>query len=86
VLAYTLNIDNYPRHFTWIDRRSGCLKLQRGIYWLEDDTLLLCMAPINKRRPTEFITTPYDGRTLFALERIKAEGPSPPGKGKEETP
>jgi uncharacterized protein (TIGR03067 family) len=86
VVAYNLNIDNYPRHFTWIDRRCGSLTIQRGIYWLEGETLLLCMAAINKRRPTEFITAPYDGRTMFALERVETEEPSPAATSNEVTP
>ena len=37
---------------------------------------MLCLAPVNMRRATEFLTQPYDGRTLFTLERVK-----PPGEG-----
>lgn len=77
VVAYNLDMRDYPRHFDWYEYRGGDLRLQRGVYWIEGDTLLVCLGPINGRRATEFITTPYDGRTLFALNRIEGKSELP---------
>jgi len=74
IVAYQLDVKQYPPRFTWIfrDERGG-IALQKGIYWVEGDTLMLCLAPIDSRRATEFLTQPGDGRTLFALERVASE-------------
>lgn len=81
-VAYTLDIDNDPRCFNWFDRKTGLLRQQRGIYWIEGETLMLCMGSINERRPSEFVTAPGDGRLLFVLKRI--EKPEHPGLLKSE--
>jgi uncharacterized protein (TIGR03067 family) len=73
VVAYDVNINNYPYHFTWTLRGYGGIMIQRGVYWLEKDTLMLCLAPVNTRRATEFLTQPHDGRTMFILERAKPQ-------------
>ena len=78
VVAYNLDIKHYPRHFDWYEYRGRELRLQRGVYWIEGETLLLCLGPVNKRRATEFLTTPYDGRTLFAMKRIEGKNDLPP--------
>ncbi len=38
--------------------------LQRGIYRFSGDTVTFCMAGAGGARPTDFTTTPGDGRTL----------------------
>lgn len=75
-VAYSLDLKTYPPRFTWVHRQPYYIAMQKGIYWVEGDTLMLCLAPINMRRATEFLTQPYDGRTLFTLERVK-----PPEEG-----
>ncbi len=78
VVAYNLDLRHYPRHFDWYEYRGSDLRLQRGVFWVEGETLLLCLGPVNRRRATEFVTTPYDGRTLFALERVEGKPELPP--------
>ncbi len=77
-VAYNLDMRLYPRHFDWYEYRGGQLRLQRGVYWIEGETLLLCLGAVNGRRATEFVTTPYDGRTLFAMKRIEGKSEVPP--------
>ena len=81
VVAYSLETRQYPGQFGWTLRRGGCIFMQKGVLWQEGDTLTLCVAPINQRRATEFLTQPGDGRTLFVLKRAKlpGDGPSQPG-------
>ena len=67
-VAYKLDTKFYPRHFMWCIRPGGCIHMQRGVYWLADDALLLCLGPVNGRRATEFVTEPHDGRTFFVLK------------------
>jgi uncharacterized protein (TIGR03067 family) len=40
-----------------------------GIYQLDDDTFRLCFAFPSEERPTEFVTYPGSGRTLFVYRR-----------------
>jgi len=86
IVAYHLDVDQNPPHFTWVFHgQFGGIQLQKGVYWAEGDTLMLCLAPIDARRATEFLTQPGDGRTLFSLERIAAEdeaGALPTGRPK----
>lgn len=70
-VAYDLDIDHYPRFFNWHDRISGLVRQQKGLYWIEDDTLMLCMGSVHERRPSEFVTAPGDGRILFVLKRFE---------------
>lgn len=78
VVAYNLDVKHYPRHFDWYEYQGRELRLQRGVYWLEGETLLLCLGPINRRRASEFLTTPYDGRTFFVMKRIEGKNALPP--------
>ncbi len=80
VVAYNLDTKDDPPRFDWYEYRGGELRLQRGVYWIQEDTLLICLGPINGRRATEFLTTPYDGRTLFALKRTEPKTGSAPTK------
>jgi uncharacterized protein (TIGR03067 family) len=73
-VAYRLDTKFYPRHFMWCIRPGGCIQMQRGVYWLADDKLLLCVGPVNGRRATEFLTEPQDGRTFFVLQRAESGG------------
>jgi len=75
VVAYDVNVKTYPYHFTWTLRSFGRILIQRGVYWLENDVLMLCLAPVNTRRATEFLTQPHDGRTMFILERAAPQDP-----------
>ena len=55
-----------------------------GIYALEKDRLMLCLAPVVPgkdpgRRPAEFKTRDGDGLALFVLERVGPKGPVDPG-------
>lgn len=77
-VAYSLDIKHYPRQFDWYEYRGSELSLQRGVYWLEGETLLLCLGPVNRRRATEFLTTPYDGRILFVMKRLEGKNNLPP--------
>jgi uncharacterized protein (TIGR03067 family) len=77
VVAYNLNVKHYPRHFDWYQYVGSQLRLQRGVYWIEGDTVLLCLGPVNGRRATNFVTTPYDGRTLFVLRSLESESDLP---------
>ena len=77
VVAYNLDTKDDPSRFDWFEYQGAMLRLQRGVYWLDGETLLLCLGPVNGRRATEFLTTPYDGRTLFVLKRV-IEAPGPP--------
>jgi uncharacterized protein (TIGR03067 family) len=75
-VAYDLDLKTYPPRLTWVHRLPCHIAIQKGVYWVDGDTLIICLAPINTRRATEFLTQPYDGRTMFTLERLEpaAEG------------
>ena len=73
-VAYDLDLKDYPPRFRWVHREPCYIAIQKGIYWLEGDTLMICLAAVNMRRATEFLTQPYDGRTMFTLERVKPAG------------
>ena len=45
----------------------------RGIYNLEGDTLISCVAPVGKDRPTAFSAAPGSGWTLRVFRRAKAD-------------
>lgn len=45
----------------------------RGIYNLAGDTLISCVAPVGKDRPTAFLSTPVNGWTLRVFRRAKAD-------------
>ena len=70
VVAYRPIPNNEPRLFTWVLRSQGCLFMQRGVYRLQGDDLMLCVGPTNERRAIDFLTQPGDGRTLYVLRRV----------------
>jgi hypothetical protein len=87
VVSYSLDLKTSPPGMSWILPRYSHLptqrgllwSIQRGIYWLESDTLMICMGPINAQPAAEFLTQPIDGQTLFILERVNPldRAPSP---------
>ncbi len=77
IVAYHLGLDAHPPQFTWVLRHQHGIALQRGVYWLEGDTLMLCLSSVDRQRANDFITQPGDGRTLFVMERIASDGPPP---------
>ncbi len=70
VVAYDLDLRTYPPRFSWVLRRPGRTMQQAGVYWLDGDTLMLCVSSVNARGATEFLTQPGDGRTMFILQRV----------------
>jgi uncharacterized protein (TIGR03067 family) len=54
----------------------------RGIYRLEADTLISCVAPPGADRPTEFAAKEGTGHTLRTFRRVKSEAADVPDKGK----
>jgi uncharacterized protein (TIGR03067 family) len=73
IVAYGLDLKYYPRHFHWYLQCDGRLYMQEGVFWVEGDTLMLCLGAVNGRPAAEFLTQPGDGRTLFVLERAKPQ-------------
>jgi hypothetical protein len=73
VVAYDIDLNPIRPGFTWW---LPCAKLpmQKGIYWLERDSLMICLGAVNSRAATEFLTQPGDGRTLFILKRATSRG------------
>lgn len=48
-------------------------KVEMGIYELDGDTLKICSAAINEKRPTEFGSKEGGTTTLVILKRVKKE-------------
>ena len=74
IAAYNIGIKDYPRRMSWVVKPCGRIAMQKGVYWLEGETLMLCMGPVNSRRATEFLTQPGDGRTMYVLQRVSVQG------------
>src|SRR6266849_7527981 len=53
-----------------IDLISGT-NVAKGIYGWEDEHLKLCISPVNKARPTEFVSNPQVNRYYYILKRQK---------------
>ena len=45
-VAYDLDRKDYPPRFTWVHREPCYIAIQKGVYWLEGDTLMICLAPV----------------------------------------
>jgi uncharacterized protein (TIGR03067 family) len=44
-----------------------------GIYQLDGDTLISCVAKVDQKRPTEFATRPASGHTLRVFKRVRVD-------------
>jgi uncharacterized protein (TIGR03067 family) len=68
VVGYNVNPERTPAGFTW-RLPDGGLTFQDGVYYLEGDTLVICIAKINSTGATQFMTKPADGKSLFVMRR-----------------
>ena len=72
LVAYNVNIAKVPAGLIWsVPQSESGVMFQDGIYYLEGDTLVICMARTNAPPATQFVTLPGDGRTLFVLQRAR---------------
>lgn len=71
VVAYDIDLSAIPPRFTWTLPCTSEIIRQKGIYWLEGDSLMICLGAINTPAATEFLTQPNSGRTLFILKRAR---------------
>ncbi len=70
VVNYRPVYGDIPRQFAWVLWQNGRVRMQRGVYCLEEDALALCVGPVNGNRATQLLTEPQDGRTLYVLQRV----------------
>jgi uncharacterized protein (TIGR03067 family) len=68
VVAYNVNPDRTPAGFVW-RLPDGGITFQDGVYYLEGDTLVICLGRINGTTASQFVTQPGDGRSLYVLRR-----------------
>lgn len=68
-----------PKHIDY-QMTEGFSKGQKqlGIYEVEGDTFKSCFSKPGAERPTDFSSTPGDGRTLSVWKRDKPAAPAPP--------
>jgi uncharacterized protein (TIGR03067 family) len=71
VVAYDIDLNSIPPRFTWTLPGGSRLTAQKGVYWLERDSLMICLGAMKREAATEFLTQPGDGRTLFILQRTR---------------
>src|SRR5438874_10570185 len=69
VVAYSLNPTKSPLGFSWKLPQPHSVMLQDGIYYLQGDTLVICLASINAPTISQFLTQPGERETLFVLKR-----------------
>ncbi len=74
--TFVLNPSRDPPQIDVTASYSNPVQVQRGIYRLDGNSLLLCVAIGGKPRPTEFDTSPGSGHRLFVLRRKKAPQPA----------
>jgi uncharacterized protein (TIGR03067 family) len=67
-VSYNVSPQRTPAGFVW--RVPGAIVFQDGVYYLEGDTLVLCLGPVNATPASQFVTQPGDGRSLYVLRRI----------------
>lgn len=73
-VSFTLDPSKTPKEVTdTINDGPDKGKQIRGIYNLEGDTLISCVAPIGKDRPTEFSAKAGSGWTLRVFRRAKPD-------------
>ena len=70
VVAYDVSPQRTPAGFVW-RLPDGGVTFQDGVYYLEGDTLVLCLAGMNAPAAAQFVTQPGDGKTLYVLRRIE---------------
>lgn len=72
-LKYTVDTEATPKT---VDNTLKDGKTIRGIYELDGDTLVSCVADVDKERPTEFTAGTGSGHTLRIFMRVKpTDGP-----------
>jgi uncharacterized protein (TIGR03067 family) len=72
VVAYSVDPERTPAGFVW--RLPGELAFQDGVYYLEGDTLVICLARVNSPAAAQFVTQPGDGKTLYVMRRTSLLG------------
>jgi uncharacterized protein (TIGR03067 family) len=70
VVAYNVSPQRTPAGFVWRVPDGGIM-FQDGVYYLEGDTLVICIAGVNAPPAAQFVTQPGDGKTLYVLRRIE---------------
>ena len=68
--TYTLDPDKNPKTIDMVHKKDPSL-VSRGIYELDGDTLVICLAPEGKDRPSRFTTSPDSGLVVMRLTREK---------------
>lgn len=68
-VAYNVSPQRTPAGFVW-RLPDGGITFQDGVYYLEGDTLVICLATVNAGPAAQFVTQPGDGKTLYVLRRI----------------
>jgi hypothetical protein len=72
--TYTLTVARPPLiDLTTVSPDNPTRLHTRGIYSLQGDVLMYCIAAPGRPRPTKFATTKGDGYTLVVLKRIALE-------------
>ena len=74
VVAYEIDLSTVPPRFNWKLPDTPGVTRQKGVYFLEGDSLMICLAGVHAEAATEFLTQPCDGRTLFVLNRLRPAG------------
>jgi uncharacterized protein (TIGR03067 family) len=67
-VAYNVSPARTPAGFVWRFPDGG-ITFQDGVYYLEGDTLVICLGRINGTPASQFVTQPGDGRSLYVLRR-----------------
>ena len=67
-IQFTIDPKKNPK--TTTDKLSDGKEIQ-GIYKLDGDTLISCVAEVGKDRPSEFASNPGSGHTLRTFKRVK---------------
>jgi uncharacterized protein (TIGR03067 family) len=70
VVSYSVIPARIPSGFLWSLPNSNGAAFQDGIYYLEGDTLVICLAGTNAPAATQFVTQHGDQRTLYVLQRV----------------
>ena len=69
MVAYNVTPERTPGGFVW-RLPDGGLTFQDGVYYLEGDKLVICLAKVNSPGASQFVTQPGDGKSLFVMRRI----------------